>query len=113
MTALTRPAVDRLRAGFRGELISPGDQEYETARKVWNALIDRHPALIARAGCTADVVTAVRFARERGLRVSVRGGGHSAAGHAVAEGALMLDLSGMNTIRVDPAAATAIAGPGV
>ncbi len=113
MTALIRPGPDRLRTGFRGELISPGADGYETARKVWNGAIDRHPALIARAACTADVVAAVGFARERGLPVSIRGGGHSAAGLAVAEGALMLDLSAMKTIRIDPAARTAVAGPGL
>jgi FAD/FMN-containing dehydrogenase len=113
MTALTRSAIDRLRNGFHGELISPGCHEYGSARKVWNGAIDRHPALIARANCTSDVVRAVRFARERGLEVSVRGGGHSVAGHAVADGALMLDLSAMKAIHVDQAATTAAAGPGV
>ena len=80
---------------------------------MWNGAIDRHPALIARAGCTADVVTAVRFATERDLPVSIRGGGHSAAGLAVADGALMLDLSVMKATRVDPAARTVVAGPGL
>jgi len=113
MTAPTRSATDRLRAGFHGELISPGDDGYEAARRVWNGAIDRRPALIARASSTADVVTAVRFARERGLPVSIRGGGHSAAGFSVADGALMLDLSAMKAIHVDPAARTVLAGPGV
>jgi FAD/FMN-containing dehydrogenase len=113
MTALTRSATDRLRTGFHGELVSPGDDGYDVARKVWNGAIDRHPALIARARGTGDVVTAVRFARERGLPVTIRGGGHSAAGFAVADGALMLDLSAMKAIQVDPAARTAVAGPGL
>jgi len=113
MTALARSATDRLRADFRGELISPEDDGYDAARAVWNGAIDRRPALIARAAGTGDVVTAVRFARERGLPVSIRGGGHSAAGFAVADGALMIDLSAMKATRVDPAARTAVAGPGL
>ena len=113
MTSLTRATTDRLRTGFAGELIWPGDDEYDTARAVWNAAIDRRPALIARAHSTADVLTVVRFARERGMEISIRGGGHSAAGHAVADGALMLDLSAMKAIEVDPAARTAVAGPGL
>jgi FAD/FMN-containing dehydrogenase len=113
MTALTRSATDQLSTDFRGELISPGDEGYDAARTVWNGAIDRHPALIARANGTGDVVTAVRFAREHGLPVSVRGGGHSAAGFAVADGALMIDLSAMKATRVDPAARTVVAGPGL
>ena len=113
MTALTRSATDRLRADFRGALISPADDGYDAARTVWNGAVDRRPALIARADGTADVVTAVRFARERGLPVSIRGGGHSAPGFAVADGALMIDLSAMKAFRIDPAARTAIAGPGL
>ena len=113
MTSLTRVATDRLRTGFEGELIWPGDDGYDTARTVWNAAIDRRPALIARPDATADVLTVVRFARECGMEISIRGGGHSAAGHAVADGALMLDLSAMKAIEVDPAARTAVAGPGL
>jgi FAD/FMN-containing dehydrogenase len=113
MTALTRSATDRLHTDFRGQLVSPGDDEYDAARRVWNGAIDRHPALIARPSGTSDVVLAVRFARERGLPVSIRGGGHSAAGYAVADDALTLDLSGMKSIMVDPAAGTAVAGPGL
>ena len=85
MTALTRSAADRLRTDFRGLLILPGDEGYDAARAVWNGAIDRRPALIAMASGTCDVVTAVRFAREQGLPVSIRGGGHSAAGFAVAD----------------------------
>ena len=97
---------------LQGELIPPGDGRYEAARRVWNAAIDRRPALIARASGTDDVVAAVRFARDTGLAISIRGGGHSAAGFAVADDALMIDLSGMKRLRVDPAARTADAEPG-
>jgi FAD/FMN-containing dehydrogenase len=113
MTALSRSATDRLRIRFHGELISPGDDGYDAGRTVWNGAIDRRPALIARARCTADVVAAVCFAREQELPVTVRGGGHSAAGFAVADGALMLDLSAMKATEIDPAARTAVAGPGL
>ena len=113
MTALTRSATDRLHTQFRGQLIWPGDDEYDAARQVWNGAIDRRPALIARPRGTSDVVVAVRFARQQNLPVSVRGGGHSAAGHAVADGALTLDLSGMKSILVDRVARIAVAGPGL
>jgi FAD/FMN-containing dehydrogenase len=113
MTALTRSATDRLRTDFRGQLILPGDEPYDAARAVWNGAIDRRPALIAVVGGTGDVVAAVRFARERGLAVSIRGGGHSAAGWAVADDALMIDVSALNEILVDPAARTAVAGSGL
>jgi FAD/FMN-containing dehydrogenase len=99
--------------GFTGELICPGDEEYDQARRVWNGAIDRCPALIARARHTADVVAAVRFAREEGLPLSVRGGGHSTAGLAVADGALMLDLSAMKGVQMDTTARLAIAAPGL
>jgi FAD/FMN-containing dehydrogenase len=113
MTVLTRSAMDRLRNDFHGELISPRDDGYDAARKVWNGAIDRRPALIARVGGTSDVVTAVRFAREQGMPVSIRGGGHSAPGFAVADEALVIDLSAVKATRVDPAARTAVAGPGL
>jgi FAD/FMN-containing dehydrogenase len=113
MSALTRSATDRLRTDFRGELISPGDDRYDAARQVWNGAIDRRPALIARASGAADVAAVVRFAREQGLPVSVRGGGHSAPGFAVADGALMIDLSAMKEIMIDPVARTAVAGAGL
>jgi len=113
MTALTRSATDRLHTQFRGQLIWPGDDEYDAARQVWNGAIDRRPALIARPRGTSDVAVAVRFAGEQSLPVSIRGGGHSAAGYAVADGALTLDLSGMKSILVDRVARIAVAGPGL
>jgi FAD/FMN-containing dehydrogenase len=106
---LTRRSVP----GFTGELITQEDDRYDQARQVWNAAVDRHPALIACAHRTADVVAAVRFAREEGLPLSVRGGGHSSAGTAVADGALLLDLSALKTAEVDGAARTVVAAPGL
>jgi FAD/FMN-containing dehydrogenase len=105
--------VRGLRARFRGALLRPGEEGYEEARRVWNGAIDRRPALIARCAGADDVVEAVRFARERDLELSVRGGGHSIAGHAVCDGGVMVDLSLMKAIRVDPAARTARAAGGV
>src|SRR4051795_11049396 len=99
-------AFDRLRAQFRGALLRPGEEGYDEARRVWNGAIDRRPALIARCAGADDVVEAVRFARERELALSVRGGGHAVAGHAVCDGGVMLDLSLMKAVHVDPAART-------
>jgi FAD/FMN-containing dehydrogenase len=99
--------------GFSGTLLLPGDPGYEHARGVYNAMIDRRPGLIARCRGVADVVAAVAFAREHGLEVSIRGGGHGVAGLAVTEGGVMIDLSGMRGIHVDPAARTARAEGGV
>jgi FAD/FMN-containing dehydrogenase len=93
--------LEALRTGFTGTVLMPGDDGYEEARRVHNGLIDRRPALIARCRNTADVVDAVRLARETGLEISVRGGGHNVGGLAVADGALMVDLSPMKGIHVD------------
>jgi FAD/FMN-containing dehydrogenase len=104
--------VDRLRRDFGGALIGPDDAAYDLARRVWNAEVDRRPALIARCAGVADVVAAVRFAREREVPVSIRGGGHSVAGNAICEGGLVIDLSGMKGIRVDPRGRVAVAQAG-
>jgi FAD/FMN-containing dehydrogenase len=103
----------RLRERFRGALLRPGEEGYDEARRVWNGAVDRRPALIARPAGADDVATAVRFAREHDLPVSVRGGGHSVAGHAVGDGVVMIDLSSLKAVRVDPAARTARAAGGV
>lgn len=106
-------AFEDLRARFRGALLRPTEEGYDEARRIWNGAIDRRPALIARCVGVDDVVAAVRFARERDLLVSVRGGGHAVAGHAVCDDGLMIDLSLMKAIRVDSAARTACAAGGV
>jgi FAD/FMN-containing dehydrogenase len=95
------------------ELLAPGDEGYDEARKVWNGAIDRCPALIARCGHTADVAAALRLARERDLPVAVRGGGHGVAGLAVCDDGLVVDLSPMRAIAVDPARRVARAHAGV
>jgi len=102
-----------LRARFRGALLRPGEESYDEARRVWNGAIDRRPALIARCAGADDVVEAVRFARERDLLVSVKGGGHAVAGHAVCDDGVMIDLSLMKAVQVDPAGRTARAAAGV
>ena len=96
------PSLEKLRKEFRGELILPGDGEYDRARVVWNAIADRHPALVARCIRVEDVVAAVRFARDHDLVIAVRGGGHSVAGFSTCEGGMVIDLSGMRDVRVDP-----------
>ena len=106
-------AMRSLQESFRGPLLRPGDAEYDDARTVWNAMIDRHPALIARCTGVADVLAAVDFARDHDLLVAVRGGGHNVAGNAVCDGGLVIDLSPMKGIRVDPVARTAWAEGGV
>ena len=105
-------SVEALRARFNGALLREGAEGYDTARKVWNGAIDRKPALIARCTGPSDVVEAVRFAREQDLSISVKGGGHAVAGHAVGQGAVMVDLSLMREVSVDPAAKTARAAGG-
>ena len=108
---VTAPFGD-LASALRGQLIRPGDPGYDAARAVYNAMIDKHPAAIARCRDTADVVTCVRFARQHGVPVSVRGGGHHAAGLSVADGAMVIDLSLLRSTTVDPAARTVRADAG-
>src|SRR4051794_18982152 len=102
-----------LRSRFRGALLRPGEEGYDEARRIWNGSIDRRPALIARCAGAGDVGRAVRYARERDLPVSVRGGGHAVAGHAVVDDGLMIDLSLLKAVRVDPAARTVRAAGGL
>ena len=97
---------EALRADFAGRLLRPDDDGYDEARRIWNGQIDRHPALIAQCSGAADVAAAVRFARERDLRVAIRGGGHAVAGHAVCDEGVVIDLSRMTGTRVDPLAST-------
>ncbi len=110
-TELDPQAVRDLEAHLLGQVIRPGDAEYEAARSVWNGSIDRHPALIVRAADAADVIRAVSFARRHQLTLAVRSGGHSFAGYGTCDG-LVLDLSGMRAISVDPVERTLWAQPG-
>jgi FAD/FMN-containing dehydrogenase len=110
--AIDEAAVRDLAGALRGPLLRPGDEGYDAARAVWNGAIDRRPALIARCESAADVAQAIGFARGHGLELAVRGGGHNYAGFAVCDGGLMLDLSRMNRVAVDPAARRAVCGGG-
>jgi FAD/FMN-containing dehydrogenase len=102
-TTLDPEALQAFVAGVRGPVLQPGDDGYDEARAIWNGLIDRRPALIVRCTGAADVVDAVNFAREHDLTLSIRGGGHNVAGNAVNDGGVVVDLSQMNGVHVDPA----------
>jgi FAD/FMN-containing dehydrogenase len=99
---LSQSSVDALKARLRGPLLLPGDAGYADSRTVWNAMIDRTPALVVRCLGTADVAACVQFTREHQLLLCIKGGGHNIAGLATADGALMLDLSLMRGVWVEP-----------
>ena len=105
-------AVSKLSTDLRGNLITPASSEYEVARKVYNGMIDRRPDAIVRCVDVADVTAAVNFARQDGLTVAIRGGGHNGAGLAVCDQGLVIDLSPMKGVRVDPTNRTVRVGPG-
>ena len=106
-------AIQELQKQVRGELLRPSDGGYDAARRVWNGMVNKHPAFIVRCAGAADVIDSVNFARTNNLPISVRGGGHNVAGSAVCDGGIMLDLSRMKSIRVDSVSRTARAEPGV
>lgn len=110
---LESAVIEAFRADLRGKLLTADDVGYDPARRIWNAMIDKRPALIVRCEGAADVSKAVRFAAAHALLVSVRGGGHNVAGTAVCDGGLMIDVSPMKGLRVDPFAHTAWAQPGL
>jgi FAD/FMN-containing dehydrogenase len=112
MTHMKSEVIEGFRAGLRGALLQPGDAGYDAARSIWNAMIDRRPALVVRCAGTADVMAAVVFARDHGLPLAVRGGGHNIAGNAVCDDGLVIDLSAMRDVHVDPAARRAVVGGG-
>src|SRR5918997_4201640 len=99
---LSAEVIQELASAFQGELIQPGDPTYDEARKVWNGMIDRRPAMVARCRGVADVVACVKFAVDHGLLPAVRGGGHNVAGFGTCDGGLVIDLSAMRGVRVDP-----------
>jgi FAD/FMN-containing dehydrogenase len=101
-TTIDPTALQHFKAHLHGELIAPADESYDNARRVWNGMIDKYPALIASCADVADVVSAVQFARSQQLEVAVRGGGHSFAGNSTCDGGLVIDLSPMKWIQVDP-----------
>ena len=111
--SLTTDMTDKFKENMRGELITASDDQYESARKLWNGMIDKKPALIARCKGVADVITAVNFAKAHNLLFSIRGGGHNVAGTAIAEGGLVVDFSAMRNVTVDPEQRVAHAEGGV
>jgi len=115
MRQIVSPIVDveSLRARVPGTVAAPGDPSYDDARRVWNGMIDRRPALIVSCVGVADVIAAVQFARRHNILVSVRGGGHNVSGNAVCDGGMMIDLSPMRGVRVDPTDRTVRAESGM
>lgn len=109
---LDSAAVDTLKSSLRGQLLRAGDEGYDQARTIWNAMIDRKPALIARCSGVADVKLSVDFARTHGLLTAIHGAGHNIAGNAVCEDGLMIDVSALREVRIDPKARRAHVGPG-
>ncbi len=105
-TVISEAAVEDFRGSLHGESLRPNDAGYDRARRIWNAMVDKRPALIARCSGTADVINSINFAKENGLLISVRGGGHNFPGNSVCNDGLMIDLSRMTGVRVDPAAKT-------
>ena len=110
-TATTTAPYAELAAALRGDLITPGDPGYDQARAVYNAMIDKHPAAIARCRDAADIITCVQSARQHGLKIAVRGGGHNAAGFGVWDDALVIDLSLLRSTTVNPASHTSASTP--
>jgi hypothetical protein len=105
-------AVGELRAGLHGDFLVKGNPEYDGARTIWNAAIDRHPAAIIRCADTEDIVNAVRFAQRHSVLLSVRGGGHNHVGFALCDGGLTIDLTRLHSVEVDPTKRTAKVGGG-
>ena len=112
MVQLAESDISSLRAQFGGAVLTAADADYEEARHVWNGVIDRRPAVIARCASATDVAAAIQFGRQRGLRLSVRGGGHNYGGSAVCDDGLMIDLSGLKQVQVDPASRRVTCGGG-
>jgi len=112
MKQLQKATIDEFKAHFRGDVLLPGDADYNDVRAIWNAMINRRPALIARCTRPEDVVQAVKFGRKQSLLVSIRGGGHNIAGNAICDDGLMIDLSPMKSVRVDAKARRATVEPG-
>ena len=112
-TRIGDQAIQELRNSVRGRVVVPGEKDYDAAREIWNAMVDKRPAVILRCSVTADIVTGIEFARTHELQTAIRGGGHNIAGNALSNGGLVLDLSPMKSVQVNPDARTASAEPGV
>jgi FAD/FMN-containing dehydrogenase len=109
----SQPGTKELKTKVRGGVLLPSDSGYDEARRVYNAMIDRRPAVIVRCAGTADVVACVQFAREKDVPLSIKGGGHSVSGNSVCDGGIMLDMSRLKGIQIDPQRRIATAEPGL
>jgi FAD/FMN-containing dehydrogenase len=109
---LSKQSIDNLRSELRGRLLTPEHSEYDSARRIWNGMIDRRPALIARCSGAGDVRSCVRFAKAQGVPLSIRGGGHNIAGTSLCEGGLVIDLSPLRSVEIDPLTRRAHVQPG-
>ena len=98
--------IDRLRSGVGGTVVGPADPGYDDARRVWNGMIERQPVAVIRAASVADIAPTIAAARELGLPLAVRGGGHNVAGNGTVDGGLVLDLGGLTAVTVDPVGRT-------
>ena len=112
MAAQLSEAIARIKGTIKGRVLAPDDPNYDQARQIWNAMIDRRPAVIVQPADAGDVGPAIQFARANALEISVRGAGHNIAGNAVCNGGMMIDFSNMRNVRVDPGKKRATAGPG-
>src|SRR5512147_1972145 len=112
MASLNNGAIEELRRHVKGQIVLPGDPKYDEVRKIWNAMINRRPAVIVQCKGPDDVPHAIQYARQHELEISVRGAGHNIAGNAVCEGGVMIDLSLMKSVRVDAAKRRAYVEPG-
>ncbi len=111
-SVINEKIIEDFKSGLRGQLIKPGDENYDSVRKIWNGMINKYPSLIVRCMGTADVIHSVNFARNNGIIVSVRGGGHNIAGLATCDGGMMIDLSLMKSVRINTVTKTALVEPG-
>ncbi|HET8915441.1 MAG TPA: FAD-dependent oxidoreductase, partial [Propionibacteriaceae bacterium] len=102
MISTDRLDVDRLRRSLNGQVMLPGEDGYDSARALWNAMVDRRPAVVVRCASSADVAAALDFSRSNDLEVGIRCGGHSVLGISVPDGGLLMDMSGLRAVRVDP-----------
>jgi FAD/FMN-containing dehydrogenase len=112
MTHITNEITGKLRSKVKGQIVLPGDPNYDEARKIWNAMIDRRPAVIVQCAEADDVPNAIAFARENGMEISIRGAGHNIAGNAVWNNGVMIDFSTMKNVHVDAGKRRAYVEPG-
>src|ERR1700756_3681516 len=112
MTNLSKEKIDNLKSKVEGQIVLPGDSSYDEVRQIWNAMIERRPALIVRCAESDDVPHAIAFARANGLEISIRGGGHNIAGSALCDNGVMIDFSTMRNVRVDAEKKRAYVEPG-